>query len=158
MPLVVMEAEVAATENNVLGSLPSLLPATALIPSWNPMVGLAAIFGTTVMGDRFLVVSAFLLGCRILWKRSDTSYCRPRFSAAPCSLPASKRSESAFNESAGTPAWPLAAPAIRRNNRNGTNFKTGYLPHRFQKGGQFRLSGPAIAGRSFFNPATAAHS
>lgn len=74
MPLVVMDAEVAATENNVLGSLPSLLPATALMPSWNPMVGLAAIFGTTVMGDRFLLVSVFLPGCKIVWKRSDTSY------------------------------------------------------------------------------------
>ena len=62
IPLVVIEADVAATEKSVLGSLPNLLPATALIPNWAPMVGLAAMLGTTVIPDLLRNVSAFFFG------------------------------------------------------------------------------------------------
>jgi len=62
MPLVVMDAEVAATENSVLGSVPSFLPATALMPSCPPMVGLAATLGTTVMPDLLCNESGFFFG------------------------------------------------------------------------------------------------
>ncbi len=158
MPLVVMDAEAAATENKVLASLPSLLPATAFMPSWNPIVGLAAIFGTTVTGDRFLAVVVFLWGCKIVWKRSDTSYCRARLSCSGGRFSDRSWRESAFNESAGTPAWPLAAPAIRSNTKMATNFKTGYLPHRFQNGGQFRLWSSCCCCAAYFSPVTAAQS
>jgi hypothetical protein len=59
MPLVVMEAEVAATENRVAESVPSLRPATALLPTWKPIVGLAAILGIPVTPDWLWVESFF---------------------------------------------------------------------------------------------------
>ena len=57
----VIEADVAATEKSVLGSLPSLFPATALIPSCPPIVGFAAMFGTTVIPDLLCKGSGFFL-------------------------------------------------------------------------------------------------
>ena len=125
MPLVVMDAEVAATEKSVLGSLPSLFPATAFIPSWKPMVGLAAILGTTVTGDRFLVESTFLRGCRMVWKRSATSYCLAKLSPVGRSFSARIRRESAFNESTGPLTWEKAAPEIKSNKNAIVSFKNG---------------------------------
>jgi hypothetical protein len=62
MPLVVIEADVAATDMNVLGLFPSILPATAFMPIWEPILGLDATLGIMVMPDFFLSKSAFLFG------------------------------------------------------------------------------------------------
>ena len=58
IPLVVIEADVAATDNRVLGSFPNFLPATALIPICDPMVGLDATLGMMVIPDDFLLGGA----------------------------------------------------------------------------------------------------
>src|ERR1044072_4171758 len=84
--LVVMEAEVAATDIYVLGFEPNTLPATALIPNWKPMVGLAAIFGTTVMADLLRSESSVLFGCSTSLIMSPISYCLFKFSLGDFSI------------------------------------------------------------------------
>jgi hypothetical protein len=150
MPLVVMEAEVAATEKSVLVSLPSLFPATAFIPAWKPMVGLAAILGTMVTGDRFLPASTFLRGCRIVWKRSATSYCRVKLSPDGCPFNALR--ESALSESTGAMTWQQAAPEIKTNKKAKAVFKPREFATGTPKEGPFFKMGImdiSFPGRSF---------
>lgn len=58
IPLVVIEADVAATESRVFGSFPNFFPATALIPICEPIVGLDATLGMMVIPDAFLLGGA----------------------------------------------------------------------------------------------------
>ena len=123
MPFVVMDAEVAATENKVLGSFPNLLPATAFIPAWKPIVGLAAILGITVMPERLWVESFFLWGNMTWLTKSPKSYCCSRFSTVFC-LPAFMRNESAFRESDGvTCACKIPQPEKRTVSKKIFNVK-----------------------------------
>lgn len=62
MPLVVIEADVAATDMNVFGLFPNIFPATAFIPICEPILGFEAIFGIMVIPDFFLSKSAFFFG------------------------------------------------------------------------------------------------
>src|ERR1700733_12649296 len=79
MPLVVMDADVAPTDSSVLGSPPSLVPTTALMPACAPMVGLAATFGTMIIPELLCAVSALRCGWMIVRERSPKSYCLFRF-------------------------------------------------------------------------------
>src|SRR5580704_11633317 len=106
IPLVVIDAEVAPTDNSVLGSLPNLMPATALIPAWAPMVGLAATLGTMVMPDLLCKVSAFLPGWSIFLAKSPKSYCLFRLYYGLWILYFLIRNESALSESTGGATWP----------------------------------------------------
>jgi len=127
IPLVVIDADVAATESNVFGSFPNFLPATALIPICEPMVGLDAILGITVIPDDFLLGGeAGLPGCSILRTRSPKSYCLYKVSVglAGCITFSLMRSESALTESAGTCTWPEACADMLVNSMNKTVFKS----------------------------------
>jgi len=122
-----MDADVAATDNSVLGSVPSFLPATALMPICDPMVGLDAILGITVMPDDFLFgASAGRPGCSMLRTRSPKSYCLYKVSVglAGCTVFSLMRSESAFTESAGTCTWAKAFIVMHVNIINKTVCKS----------------------------------
>src|ERR1700743_267836 len=105
MSFVVMEAEVAPVEKRVLGSVPSFLPATALMPAWAPMVGLAATLGTTVIPEVLWFGLIGLLWKRMAWVRSPKSYWPVVFSRR---VGFGCLRESAFRESAGWPTWQNA--------------------------------------------------
>src|SRR6476469_8503342 len=97
------------------------------------MVGLAAIFGTTVIGDLFFEASRFWWGCSTLWKRSATSYCSARFSCLPGACPDFIRNESALRESIGPLTCAASRPADSSNkvsNHGNARFKPGvFAPH-----------------------------
>ena len=99
----VADAEVAAIDNSVLGSFPSFLPATALIPNCPPMVGLAATLGTTVIPEPLCEVSGFLCGWKMFRIKSPKSYCLLWLYDGVFDFWA--RKVSAFNESADALIW-----------------------------------------------------
>ena len=102
MPFVVMDAEVAATDINVLGSRPITLPATALMPICAPIVGLPAILGIAVILDLFRSGSLFFFGRKISLNKSAISYClKVSVSAGRNFFTESMRNESIFRESTG---------------------------------------------------------
>ncbi|MNI36767.1 hypothetical protein D3C73_908320 [compost metagenome] len=74
MFLVVMEADVAAIDMVVVFGSPSTFPATALTPICPPIVGLYAMFGIRVIGERLLDFSFLRLGWIIRPIKSDISY------------------------------------------------------------------------------------
>lgn len=128
IPLVVIEADVAATDNKVLGSVPNFLPATALIPICDPMVGLDAMLGIIVIPDDFLFgASAGLPGCNMLRIRSPKSYCLYKVSVglAGCTTFSLMRSESAFTESEGACTWAKTGVARLVNTMSKTAVKSG---------------------------------
>src|ERR1700722_12036104 len=115
MPFVERGGEVAPTEKRVLGSLPNFRPATALIPAWAPMVGLAATLGTMMIPDLLWPGSTGLLWKRTARVRSPKSYWRARFSFG-FGLLATRESD--FNESAGWPTWLNAVTRILTNKKS----------------------------------------
>ncbi len=116
--MLVIEADVAATDNKVFGSLPNLRPATAFIPNCAPMVGLAAILGTIVIPDLLRSVSAFFFGVKTFRIKSLKSYCLLMFSTGLLAFCAFIRRESAFNESAGVTTWALVNTGMPKNSNN----------------------------------------
>ena len=122
-----MEADVAATDSRVFGSFPNFLPATALMPICDPIVGLEATLGIIVMPDDFLPgASAGRPGCNMLRTRSPKSYCLYKVSVAltGCTTFSLMRKESAFTESAGTCTWPKVCVVMPVNNMKKAVFKS----------------------------------
>jgi hypothetical protein len=56
-----MEADVSATDSNVPGSFPNFIPATALIPICDPIVGFEAILGIMIIPDFFFSLAGALI-------------------------------------------------------------------------------------------------